>query len=609
MNHRWIAYLFLLGLFCGGANAAPAGGDPAPWLQSAMTRELQQQGLAGATWSWVDAAGHIHTGAVGQANVATGQAMTPDTEVNVGSVTKTLIAVGLLRLASQGRVDLDAPVEPLLAGIRFDNPWRGRQDITLRHLLDHTAGIEDLRLWQMFTLRSDPDTPLTDTFRRDASLLKVRSQPGDQFSYSNMGYTLAAIALEQAVGERYEAWLQRELLAPLGMHDSSFALLRQDRPDGRRLAWGHLDNLQPQATTSIWLRPAGQFTTTAGDMGRLAVFLLGEGQLHGAPFIDPAYLHQMARPQHTAAARAGLDKGYALGLTRQERHGAIGRCHTGSIVGYHAMFCVYPEHHRAFFVSHNTDAEDADYGRFDALLIRALSLPAVQPSPTRPLAAGSTAWAGQYVIESSRFSRFRYLDLLSNTLSLDMTDDASALRMQRQGVTSLLQPVGPGLFAAPGMATASHVLLGQADGNPRVSDGLRTWRKSNRTTTLLLWGNLLLGAGGLCWFLLTVPWRVHPDRLPRPWPAWSALILLLIPPPLLAAQGMLAMGDRTPASVLLLIGTALVAPLLLWQLVRSLTHRRRSRWHTADALAAVTALAWLAVLGVNRLLPVALWEI
>ena len=54
--------------------------------------------------------------------------------------------------------------------------------------------------------------------------------------------------------------------------------------------------------------------------------------------------------------------GYGLGLATRDRHGAVGKCHGGSTVGYRAMLCLFPQQQRAFFVAINADIEGADYG-------------------------------------------------------------------------------------------------------------------------------------------------------------------------------------------------------------------------------------------------------
>src|SRR5690606_33140698 len=151
---------------------------------------------------------------------------------------KTLIATGLLQLVTAGQVDLDAPVVRYLPALHMPNRWQATDPVRVRQLLDHTAGLDDIRLWQMFSTRATPDTPLLDAFSRDPSLLVIRTPPGTRFSYSNMGYTVAGMVIEAVTGERYETWLDRELLHPLGMHDSTFGFTTQVGPDADpRLAW------------------------------------------------------------------------------------------------------------------------------------------------------------------------------------------------------------------------------------------------------------------------------------------------------------------------------------------------------------------------------------
>lgn len=640
-----------------------------PQLDQAMAAELKRQGLAGAVWSLIDVDGNVSTHAAGLRDAPSGKPMTPQTRVNIGSVTKTLIATGALQLVTRGKLDLDAPVEPYLSGLRFENPWRDTHPVTLRHLLDHTAGLDDTRLWQMFSLKAKPETPLREAFTRDPTVLAVRNRPGERFSYSNMGYTLAAMAIESATGERYETWLDRELLAPLGMRDSTFRMVEQTSAEGADLAWGHLDDLQPFGTSAVWLRPASQFTTSALDMARFAQFLLSDGRVDGRVLVDKVLLHAMGHPRDTTAARAGLRAGYALGMARQERQGVDSICHSGNIVGFHAMLCLYPQEGKAFFVALNSDAETAEYGRFDGLLVRALQVQPPARSATVANAPAPDAWQGTFVIDPSRFQAFRYLDLLTNTVDLDAGDkgtlkltpfggDTRALTLvdtgQADGVLAGVggtaqglkagrktaversdasdthaKPItgssqagalppraaeGPSpatlrLYAAEDRLRPSHVLLQDEEGRLSISDGYKTFTRIATPAWWALWLNLVLGAAGLLWFLLVAPWRLRNTRKAhRPIAGALAAWLLVVPGPLFALQSMMAMGDRTPASITLYIATALLAPLMLWQLWSSVVARKTSRWAPADAVAACAVLQWCVVLAAWRVLPFALWS-
>lgn len=599
-------------------------------VDAALTRRidaaLKEEGLAGAVWATVDAAGNIHTGAAGLKNAATGEPMSADTRVHVGSIPKSLIATGVLHLVSTGRLDLDVPVQALLPQLRFDNPWQG-SPVRVRHLLDHTAGLDDVRFWQLFSADANPDTPLGETFTRDPSLLAIRSRPGARFSYSNMGYTLAAMVIEHVVDERYEAFLGRELLRPLGMRDSTFAFTTQVGPQADpRLAWGHLDDLSLSPALPVYVRPAAQFTTTAHDLALFAKFVLGDGSIGGRELVRPGLLRAMGRSSGTEAARAGLQTGYGLGLGRRDRHGVVGLCHSGNVVGFHAMLCLFPQKDdpeksdpeksgpdridaqagKAFVIVHNADREGADYDRFDALMVQALVLPRARPTPVAASSADVGQWHGRYVPAPNRMATFAYVDFLFGSARL--TSNGSSLRWSPlQGKTRVLAPTGGLTFVANDRSTTSHVLLRGQHGEHLISDGFRTHRKVGAAFYWSHMASLISGAFGLLWLLLGVPIR---GMWKRRWgysPGFAGALLLLLPVPLFLMQSFVQLGDRTPASMALYAGTATLPVLMAWQVWIGL-RRRDQGAARVDLVAALLVLQWCVVLGGWGMLPFALWR-
>jgi hypothetical protein len=95
----------------------------------------------------------------------------------------------------------------------------------------------------------------------------------------------------------------------------------------------------------------------------------------GHRYIDLAFMQSRGHASGTDAANHGLIAGYTLGIGRRDRHGVIGYCHGGNIVGFVAMLCIYPDQRKAFAYSVNTDSETAEYGRIDKLLIESLGVP------------------------------------------------------------------------------------------------------------------------------------------------------------------------------------------------------------------------------------------
>lgn len=581
-------------------------------LQARIESALQAERVAGAAWATVDRDGAIRTGAAGLKNTVSGEALTADSKLHVGSIAKTVLATGMLQLASQGRIDLDAPVNRYPPGLRFDNPWP-EHPVRVRHLLDHTAGLDDMRLWQMFSTQPSPDTPLREAFIRDPEVLTIRSRPGSRFSYSNMSWTLAAMVIEAVTGERYETWLDRELLVPLGMHDSTFRYTTQVGPGAdERLAWGHHDLATPASAMPIYLRPAGQFTTTVGDLASFATFLLGDGRVDGHQLVKPELLRAMGQPTTTEAAQAGLREGYGLGLARRDRHGVVGLCHGGDVVGFHAMLCLYPDPGalrggQAFVIAQNTDGDGRDTGRFDALLIQALDLPRAPPPRTLSAPRDVIAWTGRYVPAPNRFAQFAYADFLFDSAHLAW--DGHALRLKRgQHPKRTLLPLGGALFRADDRATASHVLITDPDGAHLLSDGLHTYRQVPPAAYWFLAASLVGGLLGLMWFLLVVPARAVLRREPLWAPGVAAVALLVLPAPLFLLQSYTQLGDRTVASLTLWVVTAALPLLMLWQAGRNL-RRHEGLWRgRMNLLMAVLVLQWCVVLVGWGMLPFALWR-
>lgn len=181
----------LIAVFC--LNAA-AMGSTRPPMDSEISNALEREGLVGAVWSTVAPDGSIVTGAAGSRDARSGTPMRASDKVQVGSIAKSLIATGILRLVSEGRLRLDAPVAELLPMVEVDNRWAAESPLRLRHLLDHSSGLDDARLWQVFSLKASPDIPLSEALDTP---LKLRSRPGSTFSYSNTGYTLLGMVIEE----------------------------------------------------------------------------------------------------------------------------------------------------------------------------------------------------------------------------------------------------------------------------------------------------------------------------------------------------------------------------------------------------------------------------
>ncbi len=578
--------------------AQTPGADATPRMRAL----LAEHGMVGASWMLLTGDGGVVTGAAGLRHAGTAVPLTVDDRMHVGSLAKTMLATGVLRLVTEGRLALDTPLVQLLPDIHLDNPWHASDPVRLRHLLDHTAGLEDATFRHVFTSAASLDSPLVLAFRDRTA---VRTRPGSETSYSNLGYVLAAMVIERTVGERYETYLDRALLRPLGMNASSFFHVDQ-AAGGPALAMGHVDGPKPQAYLPSYLRPAGQFVTTPRDMAAFAVFFMGDGRIAQREFIRADLLRQMGRPHDTAAAAAGLEVGYALGMRLRDRHGRVGLCHGGNGIGVQTMLCMYPSQRKAFFVGLNMDSETADYEGFNALLLDTLAVPRVLPV-AHGIAVPAAAWGGWYVRLPAKVPAFVYLDMLFSPVVV--TADAGQLRLRPLlGDTAALTSIEGHLYRAPDRVTASHVLLNDAQGQA-WTDGTGTWRRISGWTVALLWASLVSGAVGSLYVLAAGSarlWRARRrfagDALA---PAWFTLLCV----PLAGAKlGMSwqTMGEVSAASVALAALTAVLPLAALYGLARA--RQGAARWQRrADMVALAGLLQWCVVLTAWGLLPFRVW--
>lgn len=580
-------------------------------LENSVRNAIVEEGLTGIAWTLVRANGEVALGSAGVKDNSTGAAFAPDTRFHVGSMTKTVLATGVLRLATEGRISLEAPVLRYLPDLFSNKPPVGFSDVEVRHLLDHTAGLNDAHMWQIFSERATPDDALIASFPDPETQLRVRSQPGARFSYSNMGYTLLGMIIESVVGDRYETYLDEHVLAPLGMHDSTFKFTRQEGEGAEPLlAWGHVDDGSRFAASPMFLRPAGQFTTTTTDLARFAQFLLGDGVVDRRTFIHESLMVSRARPLETEAANEGLIAGYALGLGRRDRHGVVGYCHSGNIVGFVAKLCIFPDEQKAFAYSVNTDSETADYGRLDSLFIEALDITKATPPKTASLASNIPEWEGRYVLSPNRFQTFEYLDTVFGSIKVSANGNLLTIASLQQKARQL-RPVSDRLFSANDRSTTSHVFYRGEDGEYLVSDGFQTYEKIAAAYLIAHWISIFLGLSGLAWLLIigTVSLIRHRFKMfQRPEaPAFIASVLLFAPIPFFLSQSFMALGDPTLASRTLAAVTLLLPIGVLLTALLTKNKWKASRVELLTGTAAAFVLQWCVVLVLAGMLPFRLW--
>lgn len=284
----------------------------------------------------------LWAGAFGAVAGDGGAPAAPTTAYRVGSLTKVVTALTLVRLARRGVLSLEDPVAtyvPEIAALPgVPTTWPA---MTLEHLASHTAGLAREPSWP-----GAGRGPRSDWRRRTLESLPhtaVAGPPGAAYRYSNIGYAILGLAMERAAGRAFEELVAAEVLEPLGMRSTGFS----PPPRGRaRLAAGYVNladgTVDPRVPRAEhrgrgYRVPGEGLYSTATDMARLAMALAGS--------LGEVYLDDDGRSTLFAdRTPAGEGRsGYGLGLQRTRIAGRVLVGHSGTVPGYASYLAVDPE--------------------------------------------------------------------------------------------------------------------------------------------------------------------------------------------------------------------------------------------------------------------------
>ena len=229
--------------------------------------------VPGMIWGVVIDGQVAHVGTFGVRDRSSQAPITPDTAFRIASMTKSFTALAVLKLRDEGRLSLEDPVSrwiPQFAGM--ERPTRDTPPLTIRQLLSHSAGFPEDNPW------GDQQLSATDAMM-DAWLAKgirFSTPPGTRYEYSNYTFGLLGRVVTKAAGVPYEQYVQKEILAKLGMSGSTFQF--GDVPAERR-AIGY--RLKPDGTYAEEpplphgvFGAMGGLLTTAADLGKYVAFHL-----------------------------------------------------------------------------------------------------------------------------------------------------------------------------------------------------------------------------------------------------------------------------------------------------------------------------------------------
>jgi CubicO group peptidase (beta-lactamase class C family) len=272
---------------------------------------------AANAWATFDARGITASAAAGPADRGNGRALTLDDPVRIASISKLIVALGVMRMVEQGKLDLDRDVSDYL-GWRLRNPAFPDDPITLQMLLSHRSSLRD---------EVDYVIPLGGTVEArvaDPKAYDPDHRPGSFYRYSNLGFPVIATAMEKVSGERFDRLIDRLVLKPMKLdacfnwstcsdsaaaravvlYSSAGEVLRDDHK-GKRPACLVVPAADGSCDLSAYrigthgglFSPQGGLRISLRDLAAVGQLLLRKGRLpDGSRLLAEASIAEMTRP-------------------------------------------------------------------------------------------------------------------------------------------------------------------------------------------------------------------------------------------------------------------------------------------------------------------------
>ncbi|MBK9942487.1 MAG: beta-lactamase family protein [Kouleothrix sp.] len=431
------------------AAQAPGPTDPAEltaFLDGLLARELAEQHIAGAAVAVVKGGRLFFAKGYGYADIEHSTPVDAEqTLFKVGSVTKLFTWTAVMQLVEQGKLSLDADVNTYLD---FHIPDTYAQPITLKHLMTHTAGFEDLHV-DMVTLSAAEIAPQGTWL---AAHIPARVlPPGEVPAYSNYGAALAGYIVARVAGRPYDQYVQEQILNPLGMRSST---AQWPTPPALRthesVGYTYENNafqVFPNLYGPVDLFPIGAVKVTATDMARFMIAHLQNGRYSDAAISEARILTEAtARSMHTTLYTPDpriLGTTYGFFEFSDNGQRVIG--HGGEAEPMHSTLFLLPDQNLGVFVAYNSTGAGSltsqHLGFQRAFFDHYYPTPVVEPiQPPADFAQRADRFVGTYTSTMRAHTTFeKFVTLLGMAIDVKNPGDGTLLTVAPWGEMSFVE--------------------------------------------------------------------------------------------------------------------------------------------------------------------------
>jgi CubicO group peptidase (beta-lactamase class C family) len=339
-------------------------------IEAAVKQMMDDNQIPGAAVGIVKDGQIVYANGFGVTEAGGDKPVTSRSLFHMASITKSFVATAIMQLVAAGKIDLDAPVTDYLPCFTMADPRY--QEVTIRHLLSHTAGMPDVADWVAEFRDKEPtyeDAALREyaCSLGDADLLFA---PGESWSYSSIGFDVLGAVIAEVSGQGFTDYITENILVPLAMDDT--VLMLPDADSGL-LASPHMvaEDGSPETMNffpnSAIHAASGTLLTSADDLMRYAMAHLNRGELDDARIL-PADAYETMWESYVASPWSELFGPlltyYGMGWWVGEATGEPTVGAYGADPGFQSHLVILPEQNMA--IVDMVNVYDPDTGQFHA---------------------------------------------------------------------------------------------------------------------------------------------------------------------------------------------------------------------------------------------------
>ncbi len=322
-------------------------------LNQALEEVLQRGHIVGFSVAIVNGDSILYTKGFGYADVSLKKKYTKKTVQPIASISKTIIGLSLLKAQELGKIDLDEPINKYLP-FSVVNPHFPTEPITIRQLASHTSTIKDVPQYEsrgyVLINENNDGKKVEKNFRPRGEIMDyavflekilstkgqwykkknfIKRKPGALFEYSNIGAGLAALVLENAVGQSFPAFTKTHVFEPLEMTETVWSLKDIDSSKQTKL---YADQNTELASYRLVNYPDGGLITSSNDLGRYLSELIsgysGNGSILNTQSYAELFTPNLNDENHKDRNESTYNDEYNMGIFMgMSAKGQIG--HTG----------------------------------------------------------------------------------------------------------------------------------------------------------------------------------------------------------------------------------------------------------------------------------------